>query len=335
MSKLTDKKVLLFAPRFFGYENEIANNIQRKASSCFFYDERAKPTTLEKILIRLNFRNVLLKKINSYYQNIIDKYPEGFFDFVIFLNPETITVELLQKLKEKQNKATFVLYMWDSFENKPHTKELLPYFDNKLSFNKQDCNDFGMSFRPLFYIDKYDSDKMDKNSCTYEYDIGFIGTIHSDRYKILKEVEEWAESEGLKTNYFMFFPSKVLYYKYKIENLGKQKVDKKDFHYDSLNSNQVFDFLSKCNTVIDIQHPKQVGLTMRTIEMLGLRKKLITTNKDIVNYDFYNKENIYILDRNNTSLNKEFFNSNYNTCTDVVRDNYSINAFTDALLYWD
>ena len=28
---------------------------------------------------------------------------------------------------------------------------------------------------------------------------------------------------------------------------------------------------------------------MRTIEVLGMRKKLITTNEDIVNYDFYDK----------------------------------------------
>jgi len=332
MMDLRNKKVLLFAPRFFGYEKEITDNIQKKCEICEFYDERAKPTTFEKICIRLNFRNILIRKINTYYMNIINKYEENFFDYVIFLNPETITVELLRKLKEKQKKAIFVLYMWDSFENKPHTKELLPLFEKKLSFNKKDCENYNMIFRPLFYIDQYDSDKNSSEINGEDNEIGFIGTIHSDRYGILKNIQKWADNEGVKTNYYMYFPSKILYYKYKFENLGKQKIEKKDFHFKSLDSSQVYEKLSKCKVVIDIQHPKQIGLTMRTIEMLGLRKKLITTNKDIVNYDFYNKDNIYIIDRDNININNEFIKTQYNHNSDKVRRNYAIDAFVDALL---
>ena len=108
---------------------------------------------------RLNYRNFLINKINAFYNAIIEKYENNYFDYVLFLNPETITIDLLKRLKEKQSKAKFILYMWDTFENKPHTKELLSFFDNKFSFNKDECAKYGFKFRALFFIDEYDIDK--------------------------------------------------------------------------------------------------------------------------------------------------------------------------------
>ena len=327
---MPDNKVLLFAPKFFGYENSITNKIKEKASECIFFDERVNPSTFDKICIRLNYRNFIKKKIKLFYESIINKYEVDYFDYVLFLNPETITVDLLKRLKEKQSKAKFILYMWDSFENKPHTKELLPFFDRTFSFNKNDCDKYGLKFRPLFFIDEYDVDKYHSKEYKTDIDIGFIGTVHSDRYQILKELEDWAKKNGLKSSYYMFFPSKILFYKYKFENLGKIKISKEDFHFISLNQQQVREYLERCKVIIDIQHPKQVGLTMRTIEMLGLRKKLITTNQDIKNYDFYNEDNICIIDRKNININKLFFETNYNSSSDSYRNNYSLETFVSS-----
>lgn len=50
---------------------------------------------------------------------------------------------------------------------------------------------------------------------------------------------------------------------------------------------------SKC--IIDIVKPEQQGLTLRPLEALFYKKKLITTYKAIKDYDFYTKENIFIL----------------------------------------
>lgn len=50
---------------------------------------------------------------------------------------------------------------------------------------------------------------------------------------------------------------------------------------------------------IEIQHPSQKGLTTRAFESLGTKTKLITTNPAIRQYDFYNSNNILIIDRNN------------------------------------
>lgn len=38
MSFLKDKKVLMFAPKFFGYENEISKKIKEKCADCIFFE---------------------------------------------------------------------------------------------------------------------------------------------------------------------------------------------------------------------------------------------------------------------------------------------------------
>ena len=66
---------------------------------------------------------------------------------------------------------------------------------------------------------------------------------------------------------------------------------------------------SKC--ILDIVQPGQRGITWRPLEALFYRKKLITNYKNIKNYDFYRKENIFILGEDNMSIIKSFINSEY------------------------
>lgn len=71
---------------------------------------------------------------------------------------------------------------------------------------------------------------------------------------------------------------------------------------------------------------------MRTIEMIGLKKKLITTNKDIVNYDFYNENNILVVDRNNFKLDTDFINKPYQELDERIYKKYSLESWIKTLL---
>lgn len=325
---LTGKKVLLFAPQFFGYETEIVNKIKEFGATIDLYDERANPTTFDKICIRLHFLFTVRKKIKTYYGKVISVGKK--YDYVIFINPETVDSALLKKIKEKCSSAKFILYMWDSLENKPHTKDIMPLFDRKFSFNKSDCEHNGLIFRPLFFIDTYDLKNV-KNTHEIKYDISFTGTIHSDRYFILKKIKKWAENSDLKSYFFMYFPSRILYFKYRISNLRKH-IDKSDFSYISKKSNEIKDIILSSSVVVDIQHPKQIGLTMRTVETLGLGKKLITTNSDIKNYDFYNPQNILVIDRNNPVIDIDFIKTPYVQVDENIRKRYSLEGFVREMI---
>ena len=80
-----------------------------------------------------------------------------------------------------------------------------------------------------------------------------------------------------------------------------------------------------------MQHPKQTGLTMRTIETLGAKKKLITTNPHVKEYDFYRPENILIVDRYNPVITKEFLDAPWKEIPENIYKKYSISSWLNSI----
>ena len=83
--------------------------------------------------------------------------------------------------------------------------------------------------------------------------------------------------------------------------------------------------------VLDIVQEGQIGLTIRTMETLCLHKKLITNNKDIVNYDFYNKNNIFIIGVDSFDDLKLFINTRVGKVDKKILSKYNfvdwVNSF--------
>lgn len=326
--KLEGKKILFFAPKFFNYEIEIKKKMIEMGAEVDYFDERMNPNNLEKVIIRLK-KELLNKKIKKYYQNILEKTKNKKYDYVFFLSPETIKVELLQELKNINKDAKFILYMYDSIKNKKNVLKILNEFDYHFSFDKSDCEyDSRFKFRPLFYLDEYSKYSSNK---LFNYDLTFIGTVHSDRYQIIKAIKEIALMESLKIKFFMYFPSKIIYFFKKIYDKSYKNTDIKDFSFEIMNKNEILSIISQSKVILDIQHPKQIGLTMRTIEMLGMKKKLITTNKDIANYDFYNSMNICIIDRESPTLDLNFIKSSYKEINKEIYEKYSIGKWIEEI----
>ena len=97
-----------------------------------------------------------------------------------------------------------------------------------------------------------------------------------------------------------------------------------DFKFDKISSEMIAKKVEESRMVIDIQHPKQTGLTMRTIEMFGMQKKLITTNLDIENYDFFDDRNVFIFNRNDRNIDLSKIGNEYILKSEEIYYNYSL-----------
>ena len=58
---------------------------------------------------------------------------------------------------------------------------------------------------------------------------------------------------------------------------------------------EYLEMIKRSKTITDIVGERQRGLTLRALESIYYSKKLITNNKDIKKYDFYNKNNIFVI----------------------------------------
>ena len=327
---LKDKNILLFAPSFFGYQTEIVNALKKMGANVDYFDERPKNNFIVKASIRTN-KNLIKKRIIKYYTTILSYTKSKKYDFVFVVNLEALLPSIIQELRLQQTEAKFILYMWDSIQNKKPALEAFPYFDWGYSFDKSDSQKIeGINFRPLFFIDKYDADKIAQPS-VQNIDLCFLGTVHSDRYNLIHNIKEQVENLGMKTFFFMYFPSPILFWYKKFKDFRFYKARYNEFSFTPLKLEEISEKIMLSKVILDIQHPKQSGLTMRTVEMLGANRKLITTNSAIKDYDFYDPENILVIDRDHPIIDKEFFIKPYKNVAPEIRNRYTIEAWIKEL----
>ena len=336
LDSFKNKKILYISIKTFNYELEIANKLRELGAKVDYFDERPSNSVLTKGILRLN-RSVIQKKIDTYYKNILKKIKGEKYDFFFLVKGEAIPSFFLAKLKLLQKDCFFIYYTWDSFENNPNALSLLHFFDKKLTFDRIDAEKFKLEFRPLFYIDKY---KIMKNIKKPKYKMLFLGTAHSDRYRISNDVVNWCKKHRFSTFTYYYMQSKLVYFlKSKFDSSFKD-FDYKKLNFKSLSIDEIIKYYENSSIILDINHPNQRGLTMRTFEALGAGKKIITTNKEIKKYSFYNSNNIFVIDRENIELEKAFFEFNFNPINEDILFEMSITGWIKSVFiqndsnYW-
>lgn len=302
------KKILFICPRFFNYEHDILTELQQNFD-VEYWDERPNNNIIFKILLRLKFRLLIERKIKVYYEKLIYHINKKPFDYVFIINPEAANQHLFNKLKEKclinNNNCKFLLYLWDSIHNKPNVNKLFKLFDKVSTFDCKDASTYNLNFIPLFYTPHFDIKNHSKRKI--DYDLCFIGTAHSNRLQIFEKIISLAkEKNDISTFTFFYFHNCFLFF---IKKLLRLSTTHQKVNFNALNKNEIVNIILASKIVIDIHHPSQNGLTMRTIESIGLNKKLITTNFNIKEYEFYDPKHIYIYDEKDTCL-PEFFLKN-------------------------
>jgi hypothetical protein len=331
--ELTDfagKSILLVSPKFFGYDLAARDKLTEMGADVTMFDDRPSNSFLAKALIRLDKR-LLETQTTKYYAKIADQIADRQFDIVFLLNPEALPVSFLKFCKSRWKDALYVMYMWDSIKNRKHTLEFVPFCDRVFTFDCDDAMMPNFAFKPLFYLDRY-ADVRQANP-PIKYDVCFMGTLHSDRYAIAKEVKDWCDQQGLQCFFYFFMQNRILYYFNKLRGKGIT-APRSEVSFTKMNPAQVVDIVASSRVILDIQHPKQTGLTMRTLETLGAGKKIITTNPHIKDYDFYTPDHIMIIDRDQPTqvLNRAFFLEATHPIPSDIIANYSIGSWLFDLL---
>lgn len=326
MNDLAGKKILFICPRFFGYEREIERELINLGACVDFYDERPFKSSVEKILNRLNLKFSINNKINNYYSDVLQRTVEIDYDYLFVIAPETMTPGFLKELKLKNKKIKTILYLWDSIKNKKNVSNIIEHFDKVFTFDRSDLAvNEKIAFLPLFYIAAYSNKG---NACNNNrYNLAFIGTAHSGRFNIVNAISKTVSIENTRDFLFFFSPSKLVFFLKKLLTNELNGLSIKNISFKPMTPSDVYSVLANSNIVIDIEHPGQNGLTMRTIEMLGMQKKLITTNKNVVDYDFYNPSNILVIDRSYPHIPADFLESSYQPVDETIRHKYCISAW--------
>lgn len=325
-------KLLLIMPRFFNYPELIIEELNNMGYEVDFFDDRPSTNAWVKAVIRIN-KNIIQTYIQKYFNQVMETVRGKQYDVVFLISGQSLSFseEMIEEIKKCQPQAKFVLYQWDSQTNFPYIKSVQKFFDKCYSFDRRDIKETpSLKFLPLFYSRIYEEIGY-KNNKNYKYDFCFVGTAHPKKYKFINMMSEQLKAIFPNQFIYFFFPSPIVFFYRKVMNKELRGAKYSEFHYVPLKGKELNDVYDCSRCVLDSAQAGQLGLTIRVIEALGAKKKLITTNEDVVNYDFYRPENVYLYD-GEIDLDNVFFKDEYQDVEKEIYEKYSLRSWLKEIV---
>ncbi|RDK85490.1 hypothetical protein [Marinirhabdus gelatinilytica] len=293
---MTEKKITIIAPYAFGYTTHIFRALKSYNG--------VTPTIIYLDNPAFQYKNSLHRLQNVFSKILLDKNLKKTFvskrilkilkyigpqDIIFMIRPDVLDTATLKTIK------TYTIdlraYYWDSTRRFPRKVEILPFFDVLYSYDKEDVEQYHLQFLTNYIFHEAKEDI----PATYQF---FNISTNDYRLPILERLAAHIDSKG--------WSRKILVY-----NGSPMPVEHVTLITTQKSSEEVAELISNCSIVVEIQRAEQIGLSFRIFEALGQRKKLITTNRDIVNYDFYRPENILVIDEDNIEIPETFVNTPY------------------------
>ncbi|MCW3160313.1 CgeB family protein [Chryseobacterium oryctis] len=236
------------------------------------------------------------------------------FNYALFIRPDLFCSELINEVKKKTEKIS--AYQWDGLDRFPLIYEKINLFDRFFVF---DVNDLEKNSKLLpltnFYFD-------DIKKSENKYDVYFVGTYMKNRIDLLIKLARKFKNLGLNTSINLHTHS--IEKARKIKNEPITHIDKPISFRDNIIN------VSQSKVILDFANDVHYGISMRTFETIGYRKKLITNNPLVKKYDFYNSQNMFVIENKNIDGLEDFLSTPYYELHDDIINKYS---FTNWLKY--
>ncbi|WP_281234391.1 hypothetical protein [Flavobacterium gelatinilyticum] len=238
-------------------------------------------------------------------------------DIILTIKGDFIDPQSIAKFKNYTKKS--IGFFNDNIYRCPKIKRVISGFDEAYSFEREDCENFKLNFAPNWIYTKNTSSR---SEITSEFGVFNISTIDK-RLSILIRIARELKSKKINFKFIVYDKSN----KHKTGDDGITYINK------HMPLHEVNEYTDRSNVLLDIHRKGQYGLTFRIFESLGLEKKLITTNPDIKNYDFYNPNNILVVDENNPFIPASFFENKYEKIPDSIYKKYTVEGWIENVIF--
>lgn len=312
---MTPKKITLIYPFAYGYIDFIVQELQTISGIAV--------TDIKTDTIKYKYPNMFVKIWNGitklFGSNIKKKYFSRQIlqqvkekqDIIFIIRPDLLENSVLKELKK--NTTSFIAYYYDSCKKYPRQIEIIQFFDEIYSYEKEDIEKYHFIETSNFIYDQtIESDVI-------KYDIFNVSSYDSR----INEIDKISKIlfEAKFSIYFILF----WYEKLKYPHLHSIT--------EYLSLNETKKLISQSKAMIDIQRADQRGLSFRTFESIGYRKKLITTNTAVKDYDFYHSNNMLIIDSEQLDINeiKRFLELDYVEIPQDILNKYTVRSFTKKI----
>ncbi|MEO9077662.1 MAG: hypothetical protein ABI263_10240 [Gelidibacter sp.] len=313
------KKVLIVAPEYMGYIVKVADELRKNENievtdiHIPTYKYSSQSLKIKNFFYKTFAKDIKFKFREDYIKKIIKN---DTFDLVLIIRPDMFSVTTLTDLKSRTK--SFKTYFFDGVSRFPKKKKRIHLFDEIYSFEPSDCKAFGFKFITNFIYEL--EEPSNTRDLPLKHTVFNITSYDRKRFPILLKI-----AKVLKKQKNVF----------KIIVKTSKPIPSNDFieiieNPISLEDVKLYIKQSACMLDLGVVE-KHKGLTFRVFEAIGYHKKIITNNPEIATYDFYNPQNILIIDEHNIAIPNSFLNSSYVPISDEIIRKYTLETWVTTV----
>ena len=309
-------KITFLVDDVWNFNRLIAKRLQQKKHMVTFIDSSK---------IHFSYKNNVQRITNFFNKTFFNKnIKRGFLertllqtienlplqDCIIIINPDTFSKQIVNLLKLKTKR--YIAHNYDSLDRHPLPVNHTELFDQVFSFDIQDVqkNNFITLLNNFIYTEK-------KVSIEPKNKMFMILSKSKEREIILSKIANALDRKNI-TNYEFIVVNPEL-----TENINKNII----LTTKSISLDDVTKKVANSEILIDLVRTNQSGLSFRFFEAMAFHKKIITNNKNVMLYDFYNPNNILVINDDFTEIDDAFLNNAYEPVPENIYKNYTIDAW--------
>lgn len=299
------------------------------------------PFVYNKILDRLlNIFNRVILNNKNYISTLKSKHDKKFYDdefntffkantkrydYILFISLGPYSNKLLKKFRSISNNMS--VYFWDALKEDQLLNLIKgsKYFKNIYSFNPEDVQNYpNLQIKQTtnFYFPIKNQIKENKDKITY------VGNYSQERIELLNSFITQLNVEYFSKLDISLVSRDGLGFNGKLVN-NIRVVNKALSYEDNLIK------LSNSFLTLDIKPDWHNGLSFRFFESLYFKNKIITNNVNVIYYDFYHPDNIFITDYLNFEGLNEFLSKPYHDIDKKIVLKYRFDNWLKRILELD
>ena len=255
-----------------------------------------------------NFINLTNRKLN----NLKNKNLK--FDYCFVIRGDLIPENVLKYARSISTKM--IDYQLDGLAVSEKILEYDNLFDQIFVFDEQDIVNYPNYNLKAITNCFFEED----NQEVIEWDIYYTGAGLDERVEKIKQLINHIKEKDCKLNINLL--------------TGKDSIlaDNVKFLKHGISYEENILLTKKSNVLLDFKREEHDGLSLRFFEALNFNKKIITDNKAVVEYDFYNPKNIYITDFTNFNGLIDFLETPFQEIDELIKSKYNFKNWIQQIL---
>ena len=299
---MKNSKVLILKDNYNSFEQYYLDKLNECGIDAEFYYTSSS-------MLRKAFTHYALPFESLWYggwKNNLDTY-----DCIIVFD-SLHSANLLKYIRKKYRKR-LIFWHWNPIKMDKdisiwaETKKMCEHW----TFNPSDAEKYGMNLNNQFFFYQNQEDISKEESAF------FVGT-DKGRYEKIVAISDDLKDRGIAIDFHIVSMNC---------NDTRKYIEKTYMEY-----SDVMSHIRKSKAVVEIVQDGQNGLTARALEAMFFETKLITNNREIRNFNFYNDNDIFIIGEDNNDRLDAFLHTPFQPIEKKVLYQYDANGWLDNFM---